>query len=84
MWEYQYQQNIDKYFFVNIDIDKDIRGKAKTYSNYAILYSNYAILYSDYAILYSNYAIFLDVDFNNNFDIDWSSKRLQAIILGVN
>ena len=53
-------------------------------SNYAILYSNYAILYSDYAILYSNYAIFLDVVFINNFDIDWSSKWLQAIILSVN
>ena len=55
-----------------------------SYSNYTILYSNYAILYSDYAILYSNYAIFLDVDFINNFEIDWLSKWLQAIILGVN
>ena len=54
------------------------------YSQDAILYSQNAILYSQDAILYSQDAIFFDVDFINNFDIDWSSKWLQAIILGVN
>ena len=41
-------------------------------------------LYSKYAILHSNYNIILDVDFINNIDIVWSSRWLQAIILGVN
>ena len=49
-----------------------------------ILEEKQKLLYSQDAILYSQDAIFLDVDFINNFDIDWSSKWLQAIILGVN
>ena len=57
----------------------DNRSKAKI-----ALYAQNGILYAQNGILYAQNGIFLDVDFINNFDIDWSSKWLQAIILGVN
>ena len=62
-----------------ICIESENRSKAKT-----ALCAQNGILCAQNGILCAQNGIFLDVDFINNFDIDWSSKWLQAIILGVN